>query len=79
VTGRVPQQSLYDDLMVLSDGWGSAGIATVVRIGDCLVPSSIADAVHGGHRYARALDDPDAGLPVRRERPEPFLREEGEI
>jgi dimethylamine/trimethylamine dehydrogenase len=79
VTGRVPRQSLYDDLMVLSDDWDDAGIATVTRIGDCLVPSSIADAVHGGHRYARALDDPDAGLPVRRERPEPFLREEGEI
>jgi dimethylamine/trimethylamine dehydrogenase len=78
VTGRVPQQSLYDDLMVLSDDWGSAGIATVTCIGDCLVPSSVADAVHGGHRYARALDDPDAGLPVRRERPEPLLRE-GEI
>ena len=36
------------------------------RIGDCLAPSSIADAVHSGHRYARLLGEPD--LPPRRER-----------
>ena len=28
----------------------------MTRIGDCLAPGLIAQAVYGGHRYARELD-----------------------
>ncbi len=71
VTGRLPDDALYRDVMARHDDWAGHGVTTVTRAGDCLVPSSIADAVHSGHRYAREMDDPQAGGPVRRERPEP--------
>jgi dimethylamine/trimethylamine dehydrogenase len=71
VTGRLPDDALYRDLMARRDEWADHGIKSLTRAGDCLVPSSIADAVHSGHRYAREMDDVDAGRPVRRERPEP--------
>jgi dimethylamine/trimethylamine dehydrogenase len=44
--------------------------AAVSRIGDCLSPSHIADAVYSGHRFAREFDEPKSAI-VRRERPEP--------
>ncbi len=57
VTGRLPDETLWRDL---------AGRAGVVRVGDCLMPSSIADAVYSAHAYARGLGEPAA--PLRRER-----------
>ena len=69
VTGRVPDAELYGALLADRAGLDTAGIVSVDRIGDCLVPSSIADAVFGGHRHARQFGEtPEAG-PVRRERP----------
>jgi dimethylamine/trimethylamine dehydrogenase len=58
VTGRQPVDTLWLDL---------AGYPNLARVGDCLAPSSIADAVHSAHRFARLLGEPD--LPPRRERP----------
>jgi dimethylamine/trimethylamine dehydrogenase len=58
-TGRMPETALWDDL-------AARGVAAT-RIGDCLAPSSIADAVHSAHRFARLLGEPD--LPPRRELP----------
>jgi len=58
VTGRLPVDDLWGDL---------AGYPNLARVGDCLAPSSIADAVHSAHRYVRLLGEPD--LPPRRERP----------
>lgn len=58
-TGRLPDNALADDL-------AAAGIP-VARVGDCLTPSSIADAVHSAHRFARLLGEAD--LPPRREMP----------
>ena len=55
VTGREPADELW------------AGFETpAARIGDCLVPSSIADAVYSGHRFAREFDENP--VPPRRER-----------
>jgi dimethylamine/trimethylamine dehydrogenase len=68
VTGRLPNRRLYDDLCRDPHAATAAGIALVERIGDCLVPSSIADAVYGGHRSARAVDS--AVAVPKRERPE---------
>lgn len=39
----------------------------ITRIGDCLVPSHIADAVFSGHRFAREFGA--APTIVKRERP----------
>ncbi len=47
----------------------TASIASVMRIGDCNVPASIAAAIYAGHRYARELDAPSLGeVPFKRER-----------
>ena len=58
VTGRQPADELWQTLHTRPN---------TVRVGDCLAPSSIADAVYSAHRYARLLGEPD--LPPRRERP----------
>jgi len=57
VTGRLPETALRDDL-------AAQGIFATL-VGDCLAPSSIADAVYSAHRFARLLGEPD--LPPRRE------------
>lgn len=54
VTGRVPDDAL----------WLAMG-GRAVRVGDCLAPSSIADAVYSGHAFARGLGEVEAV--VRRE------------
>jgi dimethylamine/trimethylamine dehydrogenase len=61
VTGRLPRDGLYEPLL--------ARAIAAVRVGDCLQPSSIADAVYSAHRFARELGTADADLPPRRERP----------
>ncbi|WP_454811568.1 oxidoreductase [Labrys neptuniae] len=71
VTGRVAEDSLYRDLTAMTGQWQAAGIRSVTRVGDCLAPSSIADAVHAGHRWAREFDRPPAEIAPRRERPIP--------
>ena len=62
VTGRVPNDRLYNDLAARSPHF------SLHAIGDCLQPSSIADAVYSAHRFARGLGEVDADIP-RRERP----------
>jgi dimethylamine/trimethylamine dehydrogenase len=57
-TGRVPDTTLADALA------GRGMLST--RVGDCLAPSSVADAVYSAHRFARMLGEAD--LAPRRER-----------
>jgi len=68
VTARVPEDALYHDLVGDPYALRSAGIAAVRAIGDAYAPGLIAQAVYEGHRYARALDDPKAAEPPRRDR-----------
>ncbi|MES2433251.1 MAG: FAD-dependent oxidoreductase [Pseudomonadota bacterium] len=60
VTGRVPVDDLYAPLL-------AAGVA-VTRVGDCLQPSSIADAVYSAHRFARGFGGSVEAV-LRREKP----------
>ncbi len=62
VTQRVSDDALFREL---------EGMAGLFRIGDCVAPRLIADAVFDGHRLARELEsaDPDVALPYLRERP----------
>ncbi len=60
VTSRQANDELAAALAASAQALGAAGIASVVSIGDCLAPSTIAAAVYAGHRYAREFDQPDS-------------------
>ena len=64
VTARQVEDALY---RALAENRGD--IKSLTRIGDCVAPATIADAVFEGHRYARELDGPAQGdVPFLRER-----------
>jgi dimethylamine/trimethylamine dehydrogenase len=64
---RLPDDALYHELMADAAALATSGIKSVGRIGDCLVPGTIAAAVHDGHRHAREFDSPPpAPVPFRR-------------
>jgi dimethylamine/trimethylamine dehydrogenase len=62
VTQRVSDDALFHQLE-------AAGVAPLYRIGDCVAPRLVADAVFDGHRLAREIDseDPRVALPFIRE------------
>ena len=62
VTQRISDERLYLDLR-------SSGMPAVYRIGDCVAPRLLADAIWDGHRLAREIDSPDPSVPL------PHLRE----
>jgi dimethylamine/trimethylamine dehydrogenase len=62
VTGRVPSDRLHDELSARPQDF------RLHRVGDCLQPSSIADAVYSAHRFAREFGEDSVAVP-RRERP----------
>jgi dimethylamine/trimethylamine dehydrogenase len=69
VTLRAPQNRLYFELAGEAQEKLDELPFRILRIGDCLAPSTIAAAVYDGHRAARELDnlpDPD-GVPFKRE------------
>jgi dimethylamine/trimethylamine dehydrogenase len=67
VTARLPDDALYQDLLLREAEWSKAGVRSVCCIGDADAPGLIAHAVYAGHRYARALDEPVAdGVPFKR-------------
>ena len=68
VTMRLPNDDLFHNLQAEPARLADAGIKSVLRIGDCLAPSTIAAAVYAGHRCAREMDEPPAGdVPFKRE------------
>lgn len=54
-TFAAPNVSLYEGLKARECDWRDAGIQSVSRIGDCVAPGPIAQAVFDGHRFARAF------------------------
>ena len=60
VTARLPEDGLFRDLDADRDALSAAGTQSLQRVGDCLAPGTIAAAVYGGHRAARALDGKEA-------------------
>ena len=64
VTARLPDDSLYRDLLARRDEWEDTDLKTVKAVGDCWSPGTIAAAVWEGHRYAEELDEPGAGEDV---------------
>ncbi len=69
-TQRVSNDSLYLELRGDDESLADEGIEAVYRIGDCVAPRILADAIFDGHRLAREIDsgNPAVPLPYRRER-----------
>jgi len=67
-TGRLANDDLHRAITADPAAIKAAGIAFVRRIGDCLAPSSVADAVFAGHLLARRFDEPPETR-LLRERP----------
>ena len=70
VTAREPLDSLYTDLVELTDSRGdNSNTPSIKKIGDCDAPAIIAAAVFAGHRYARELEaDPELTDVIRQDR-----------
>ena len=68
VTQRISCAELYNDLT--GQNLEGSGIEGVYRIGDCVAPRVLADAIFDGHRLGREIDSysPGTPLPYRRER-----------
>ena len=70
VTARLPEESLYRELLAKHEALTAAGIKSVTAIGDAWAPGTIAAAVYAGHRHAREMDAPPPELvPFKRELP----------
>jgi dimethylamine/trimethylamine dehydrogenase len=71
VTQRVSDDALYRDLRAEEDAevLAGKGITGLYRIGDCVAPRLIADAIFDGHRLGREIDTGDPATPL------PFIRE----
>lgn len=65
VTHRVSETSLFDELMGQEERWQEYGIGSVFRIGDCVAPRALTDAVFDGHRLAREIDQDDPAVAAR--------------
>jgi dimethylamine/trimethylamine dehydrogenase len=69
VTQRFSEDALYRELRDLESEMREAGILSLWRIGDCVAPRLVADAIFDGHRLAREIDSPNPGVAM------PFLIE----
>jgi dimethylamine/trimethylamine dehydrogenase len=70
VTQRISNEELYLELKGDEEALHERGVEALYRIGDCVAPRLIAEAVFEGHRLAREIDsdDPAVPLPYKRER-----------
>jgi dimethylamine/trimethylamine dehydrogenase len=71
VTQREPRAELYQALTGMLLNLQREGVRQLHRIGDCVAPQLVADAIFSGHRLAREIDshNPSEPLPFIRERP----------
>ena len=70
VTQRVSDDALWRALADDAEALEREGIQGLFRVGDCVTPRLIADAIFDGHRLGREIDSPDPAqaLPYLRER-----------
>jgi dimethylamine/trimethylamine dehydrogenase len=68
VTQRLSNESLYLELKADEDALRAEGIEAVFRIGDCVAPRLISEAVFDGHRLAREIDSENPAMPLRYKR-----------
>jgi dimethylamine/trimethylamine dehydrogenase len=67
VTQRFSDDGLYRELKEMEGERAEVGIGALWRVGDCVAPRLLADAIFDGHRLGREIDsgDPGAALPFR--------------
>ena len=69
VTERIPNDEIYQNLQNEISEFPKLRIKTFQRIGDCLAPGIIANAVHSGHLAAREFENVNTEeVPFLRER-----------
>jgi dimethylamine/trimethylamine dehydrogenase len=70
VTQRLSNEQLYLELRSDEERLMVEGVEALYRIGDCVAPRIIADAIFDGHRLGREIDadNPALPLPAKRER-----------
>ena len=66
---REAQHGLFRELRARRAEWEPNGLRAVYRVGDCVRPGFVAEAVFSGHRLAREIDAPDPADPL------PYVRE----
>ncbi|MBS1678925.1 MAG: NAD(P)-binding protein [Actinobacteria bacterium] len=74
VTQRLSEDTLYGELVDDRERLRSHGIEAVYRVGDCVAPRLLADAVFDGHRLAAEIESPDPAVPLPYEREESIPR-----
>ena len=73
VTQRRSDDGLYRSLCSDPELLDAEGVEAIHRIGDCVAPRLIADAIFDGHRLAREIDTEDPAIPL------PYLRERATV
>jgi dimethylamine/trimethylamine dehydrogenase len=69
VTQRISEDHLFRELVEREEESARAGIERVFRIGDCVVPRILAEAIFDGHRLGREIDSENPAVPL------PYIRE----
>jgi dimethylamine/trimethylamine dehydrogenase len=64
VTQQVSDDALYRSVVEDQDALAANGIEAVYRIGDCVAPRMISEAIFDGHRLAREIDGADPSIPL---------------
>lgn len=59
ITSRLGNEELYTEL-VGPDEIVPNNLRSLTRIGDCLSPSTLAQTIYSGHRFARELEESDS-------------------
>lgn len=65
VTSRISNDALWLQLDAMQSQWKAAGIENITRIGDCVSPGLIANAVYSGHGFARDFGLTESPPPLR--------------
>ncbi len=69
VTQRISNDGLFRAVRSDQEALRASGLDGVYRVGDCVAPRLIADAIFDGHRMGREIDSDDP------QTPRPFIRE----
>lgn len=68
ITARLPNDGLYRELSDDVESLEVNKVRSVSRIGDCLAPAAIFQAIYTGHKCAQELEEPESSRQMKRER-----------